>query len=101
MNKNFLKQARKFAEAYRVTKGAKFRLKDVDPRDTLDFDADGKAAAQEALTEGVELLSKLQDKLYAQDRWSVLVVFQAMDAAGRKSNAPAAMTANPITIDRW
>ena len=85
MNKNFLKQARKFAEAYRVTKGAKFRLKDVDPRDTLDFDADGKAAAQEALTEGVELLSKLQDKLYAQDRWSVLVVFQAMDAAGKDS----------------
>ena len=83
--KNFLTQAQKYAEAYRVTKGAKFRLRDVDPDDTLDFDADGKAEAEEALEAGVELLSKLQDKLYAQDRWAVLVIFQAMDAAGKDS----------------
>ena len=84
-SKNFLKQARKHAEAYRVTNGAKFQLKDVDPDDTLDFDSDGKEEAQEGLVEGVELLSKLQDKLYAQDQWAVLVIFQAMDAAGKDS----------------
>jgi PPK2 family polyphosphate:nucleotide phosphotransferase len=84
-SKNFLKQAQKYSDAYRVTNGAEFRLKDVDPDDTLDFDSDGKAEAQEALAEGVELLSKLQDKLYAQDRWAVLIIFQAMDAAGKDS----------------
>lgn len=84
-NKTFLKQARKYSETYRVTKGTKFRLKDVDPEDTLDFDPDEKPEAEAALKEGVELLSKLQDKLYAQDRWAVLVIFQAMDAAGKDS----------------
>jgi PPK2 family polyphosphate:nucleotide phosphotransferase len=83
--KNFLKQAKRYAEAYRVTKGAKFRLNDVDPDDTLDFDSDDKAEAEEALAEGVEVLKKLQDKLYAQDRWAVLIIFQAMDAAGKDS----------------
>ena len=82
-NKNFLKQARKYSEAFRVTKGAKFRLKDVDPADTLDFDPDEKPEAEEALAAGVEVLKKLQDKLYAQDRWAVLIIFQAMDAAGK------------------
>ena len=84
-DKNFLKQTRKYAEAYRVTKGAKFRLKDVDPDDTLDFDPEEKAEAEESLAEGVGLLSKLQDKLYAQDRWAILIIFQAMDAAGKDS----------------
>ena len=84
-SKDFLKQARKYAEAYRVTNGAEFRLKDVDPDDTLDFGADGKDEAEEGLTAGVELLSKLQDKLYAQDSWAVLIIFQAMDAAGKDS----------------
>src|SRR5678815_721034 len=81
--KDFIKQARKYSEPYRVTKGGKFRLKDVDPADTLDFDADEKPAAEEALRAGVELLRNLQDKLYAQDRWAVLIIFQAMDAAGK------------------
>ena len=81
--KDFIKQARKYSEPYRVTKGGKFRLKDVDPADTLDFDADEKPEAEEALRVGVELLKKLQDKLYAQDRWAVLIIFQAMDAAGK------------------
>jgi PPK2 family polyphosphate:nucleotide phosphotransferase len=81
--KDFIKQARKYSEPYRVTKGGKFRLKDVDPADTLDFDADQKPDAEEALRAGVELLKKLQDKLYAQDRWAVLIIFQAMDAAGK------------------
>jgi PPK2 family polyphosphate:nucleotide phosphotransferase len=80
---NFLKQAKKYSEPYRVTKGGKFRLKDVDPGDTLNFDADEKPEAEEALAAGVELLKKLQDKLYAQDRWAILIIFQAMDAAGK------------------
>mgnify|MGYP003288503297 CR=1 FL=1 len=80
---DFLKQASTYSEPYRVTKGAKFRLKDVDPADTLDFDPDEKPEAEEALAEGVELLKKLQDKLYAQDRWAILLIFQAMDAAGK------------------
>lgn len=82
-NKDFLKQAKKFSEPFRVTDGSKFRLKRFDPGDTLDFDSDEKNLAQEALACGVDLLAKLQDKLYAQDRWTVLIIFQAMDAAGK------------------
>src|ERR1044072_818611 len=83
--KNFLKEAKRYAETYRITKGDKFRLKDVDPDDTLDFDSDEKAQAGETLSEGGELLKELQDKLYAQDRWAILIIFQAMDAAGKDS----------------
>lgn len=82
-DKDFIKRAGKLADHYRVTSGEKFRLKDVDPGDTLDFDSDDKDRAKEALASGVELLAELQDKLYAQDRWGVLLIFQAMDAAGK------------------
>ena len=82
-DKDFLKQARKYSEPFCVTNGKKFRLKDVDPSDTLDFDSDEKPKAQEALATGVEVLAELQEKLWAQDRWSVLIIFQAMDAAGK------------------
>jgi polyphosphate kinase 2 (PPK2 family) len=61
----------------------KFRLKDVDPGDTQDLKSEDKARAKEALQNGIEALAELQDMLYAQDRWSVLLVFQAMDAAGK------------------
>ena len=81
--KEFVKEAKKYSEPYRVTDGGKFRLKRVDPGDTLDFDPDEKQRAQEALACGVEIIAKLQDKLYAQDRWAVLIIFQAMDAAGK------------------
>lgn len=84
-DKTFLREAKRYSEAYRVTKGAKFRLQDVDPDDTLDFEPEEKAQAEDALKCGVELLSKLQDKLYAQDRWAILIIFQAMDAAGKDS----------------
>ena len=80
---HFLKQARKYSEPFCVTNGKKFRLKDVDPANTLDFDSDEKPQAQEALATGVEVLAELQEKLWAQDRWAVLAVFQAMDAAGK------------------
>ena len=83
MSKDFLKQAKKYSEPFRITNGKKFRLDQIDPADTLDFDSDEKSQAKEALAEGVEVLQELQDKLYAQDRWSVLIIFQAMDAAGK------------------
>jgi PPK2 family polyphosphate:nucleotide phosphotransferase len=80
--KRLIKTARKLAKPFRVTDG-KFRLKDIDPGDTLKFTSEDKPRAKEALAMGVALLAELQDMLYAQDRWAVLLMFQAMDAAGK------------------
>jgi PPK2 family polyphosphate:nucleotide phosphotransferase len=82
-DKDFLKQARKYSEPFCIINGKKFRLKDVNPADTLDFISEEKSQGQEALAAGVEVLAELQEKLWAQDRWAVLIVFQAMDAAGK------------------
>src|SRR5688572_11565302 len=81
--KEIQKKSRDLAERFRVTDGAKFRLKDVDPGDTLEYGAEDKPRAKEALANGVAALAELQEMLYAQDRWGVLVIFQAMDAAGK------------------
>ncbi|HEY8240662.1 MAG TPA: polyphosphate kinase 2 family protein [Kiritimatiellia bacterium] len=81
--KELIKKSRKIAEPFRVTKGGKFRLKDNDPGDTLWLKKADKDEAKEALQMGVDVLAELQDMLYAQDRWSVLLIFQAMDAAGK------------------
>jgi PPK2 family polyphosphate:nucleotide phosphotransferase len=70
---------------YRITDGETFRLRDVKPGDTAGFGDEDKPQAQKALSAGIEALSRLQDMLYAQDRWALLVVFQAMDAAGKDS----------------
>ena len=78
-----IKRASRFAEPFRVTEGPKFRLKDVDPGDTLEFTSEDKLRSKEALQTGVSALAELQDMLYAQDKWAVLLVFQAMDAAGK------------------
>lgn len=80
-----LQDARRFSEPFRVTKGKDFRLKDIDPDDTLHFGPEHKPRAQEALREGVAGLAELQEMLYAQDKWAVLLIFQAMDAAGKDS----------------
>jgi PPK2 family polyphosphate:nucleotide phosphotransferase len=80
--KKLIKRARNFAKPFRVT-GDRFRLKDVDPGETLGYTSEDKPRAKEALAMGVELLTELQDMLYAQDRWAVLLIFQAMDAAGK------------------
>jgi PPK2 family polyphosphate:nucleotide phosphotransferase len=74
----------KFAKLYRVDDPDSFRLKDRDPADTNDLDIE-KDEAKDLLEEGVKRLSELQERLYAQDRWSVLLIFQAMDAAGKDS----------------
>ena len=81
--KQLITKARQFAELYRVTKGDAFKLKNVDPGDTLDLKSKDKPRAKAALAAGVEVLSELQDKLYAQDKWAVLIILQAMDAAGK------------------
>jgi PPK2 family polyphosphate:nucleotide phosphotransferase len=78
-----IKRARGFAKPYRVSNGKRFRLQDVDPGDIGDLQAEDKPQAKEALQTGVEALAELQDMLYAQDRYAVLLVFQAMDAAGK------------------
>ena len=82
-SQKILQAARKLSKPYRITDGKKFHLKDVDPGDTSGFDSRDKPRLKDALRSGVEKLAELQDKLYAQDRWSVLLVFQAMDAAGK------------------
>jgi PPK2 family polyphosphate:nucleotide phosphotransferase len=78
-----IRGARHLSRPYRVDDGKKFRLKDYDPGDTGTLVAEDKPRAREALQSGVEALANLQDVLYAQDRWAVLLVFQAMDAAGK------------------
>jgi PPK2 family polyphosphate:nucleotide phosphotransferase len=75
---------------FRVGEGEKFRLKDHDPADTGKFGSkeDGKTR----LTQGIARLRELQDRLYAQDRWAVLLIFQAMDAAGKDSTIEHVMS---------
>jgi len=80
---DILKHCRRLTESFQVTKGKGFRLKDYDPEDTLHFKDEDKVRAKEGLATSVEVLAELQDRLYAQDRWSVLLIFQAMDAAGK------------------
>ena len=80
-----LKRIGKLVDPYRVTRGKKFRLKDFDPGDTGDLGSDQKPMARELLEKGIQWLAEEQDKLYAQDRHSLLLVFQAMDAAGKDS----------------
>jgi len=78
-----IRRAAELATPHRVTDGQKFHLKDVDPGDTGTLKSQDKPRAKEALQIGVDVLAELQDMLYAQDRWAVLLIFQAMDAAGK------------------
>ena len=80
--KDILDLVGKYVGPFRVTKGKDFRLKDYDPGDTLGLKMD-KGEAADLLQRGSEFLALEQDILYAQDCWSVLLVFQAMDAAGK------------------
>jgi PPK2 family polyphosphate:nucleotide phosphotransferase len=78
-----IKRARQLIKPFRIEDGDRFRLKDIDPGDTLEFTSEDKPRAKEALAVGVDALAALQDRLYAQDRWAVLLIFQGMDAAGK------------------
>lgn len=98
--KEFLKSARNLAKPFCITDGGKFRLKDFDPADTLHFKKDDKPKAKDALALGIELLALMQDKLYAQNQWGVLCIFQAMDAAGKDSAIKHVMSGiNPQGCD--
>ena len=73
--------ARKVSEPYRIDSGKNFRLKHFDPRTTGGLKS--KEHAEELLEQGIAEMADQQDKLYAQDRWALLLIFQAMDAAGK------------------
>jgi len=77
-----LDQIEKYVKPFRITKGKHFRLKDYDPADTCGLKMD-KGEAAELLQRGNLWLAEEQEMLYAQDRWSLLLIFQAMDAAGK------------------
>ncbi len=81
--KDIIKNSDSLSAPFRVTSAKKFRLANYDPANTLHFEEDDKKLAKKSLAAGVEELARLQDMLYAQDRWAVLLVFQAMDAAGK------------------
>lgn len=76
-----LKEAARLSRPFCVEQGGKFRLKDYDPAGTNGVES--KKQAQGILQRGTELLSHMQEKLYAQDRWALLLIFQALDAAGK------------------
>ncbi len=79
------KVGKRLARKYRVNEGKGFRLKHFDPRDTAGLGHGVKEDAKQLLQHGVERLAALQEKLYAQDKWGVLLILQAMDAAGKDS----------------
>jgi len=86
-----LNRIQKYIHPFRITTGKGFRLKDFDPGDTRDLKLE-KAEAAELLARGTEWLAEEQDMLYAQDSWSLLLVFQAMDAAGKDSTIKHVMS---------
>jgi len=81
--KELIVRAKKLSKKYRVTSDKKFKLKDFPTSGDFDLGKDEKKASEQVLQMGVEALAEMQDKLYAQDKWSLLVIFQAMDAAGK------------------
>ncbi|HSB35124.1 MAG TPA: polyphosphate kinase 2 family protein [Nitrospirota bacterium] len=97
---DIFRKARELSKPFRVTDGDRFRLNDIDPGETLDLRAEDKPRAQETLATGIQALTDLQDMLYAQDRWGLLIIFQAMDAAGKDSAIKHVMSGvNPQGVD--
>lgn len=78
-------ESRRLSAPYRIEDGRHFRLKLFRPEDTGHLDAEDKSRAKEMLGRGVTALAALQERLYAQDCWALLLIFQAMDAAGKDS----------------
>src|SRR5215467_3258664 len=89
--KDILDSIQKYVHPFRITKGGDFRLKNYDPGDTRGLKLE-KGEASQLLQQGTEWLAEEQSMLYAQDRWSLLLVFQAMDAAGKDSTIKHVMT---------
>jgi PPK2 family polyphosphate:nucleotide phosphotransferase len=87
-------------EPFRVTDGAKFRLDRIDPDESLGLESEFKDEAQDLLAHGIRRMTELQERLYAQDRWAVLLVFQALDAAGKDSTIKHVMSGvNPQGVE--
>jgi PPK2 family polyphosphate:nucleotide phosphotransferase len=92
----------KLLKRYRVEDGKHFRLKDYDPADTHGLGSELKPQAKELLAEGVKELSRLQSILAAQDGWGLLVILQALDAAGKDGTIKHVMSGvNPQGVDVW
>jgi len=89
--KEILDQIQRYTQPFRITKGKGFQLKDFDPGDTRGLKMD-KGEAADLLQRGTQWLAEEQDMLYAQDRWSLLLIFQAMDAAGKDSTIKHVMS---------
>jgi len=89
--KEILDQIQKYVHPFRITKGEDFRLKDFDPAETCGLKLD-KGETAELIERGIAWLTEEQDMLYAQNRWSLLLVFQAMDAAGKDSTIKHVMS---------
>ena len=89
--KDIIDQIQKYTHPFRITSGKRFQLKDFNPGDTRGLRMD-KGEAAELLQRGTQWLAEEQNMLYAQDRWSLLLVFQAMDAAGKDSTIKHVMS---------
>jgi len=83
---------RQIYQRYRVTEGKDFRLKQIDPGETLGLKSRDKPIIKEELVAGIQQLAEQQERLYAQDKWAVLLIFQAMDAAGKDSTIKHVMS---------
>src|SRR5215510_13478743 len=81
-SREILDRVRNFVEPFRIALGKAFRLKDIDPGDTLGLKMK-KSEAADLLRRGTQWLAEEQEMLYAQDHWSLLLIFKAMDAAGK------------------
>ena len=100
MEKSKFKNIRKFIKPYVIENGDKFRIKDVNPADTHQLKSEDRPEAKKRLEEGVALLSEMQDMLYAQSKWGLLLIFQAMDAAGKDGTIKHVMSGvNPQGVD--
>jgi PPK2 family polyphosphate:nucleotide phosphotransferase len=100
MAKSKLKHIHKFIKPYVVTSGRDFRLKDHDPGGTHGIKSEDKPEVKKWVEESVALLAELQDVLYAQSNWGLLLVFQAMDAAGKDGTIKHVMSGvNPHGVD--
>jgi PPK2 family polyphosphate:nucleotide phosphotransferase len=89
MTKNRFKD---FIQPYRIVDGKSFRLKNIDPADTAALGSEDKQEARILLQAGLARLADLQEKLYAQHQWALLLIFQAMDAAGKDSTIKHVMS---------
>jgi PPK2 family polyphosphate:nucleotide phosphotransferase len=93
-----IQETTRLAERYVVTKGEKFRLKEFDPADTGGMKS--KKHAEKLQEQSSALASQMQEKLYAQDRWALLLIFQGMDAAGKDGAVKHVMSGvNPQGCD--